>query len=202
MAKIKIPNAEVQNLLSGKSIQYPKYATQIVNLANQNAQGTRPKIVGQLSDLIQQFEGKNLGEWEEWYLDLQPTAIDDATEKIYKMVELLKESIEKIDKQIVKNWVEDLVITKTFTGLKFQEAILKKIAEKNNTTYRLSTPIEESQGIDGYIGDKPVSIKPITYKAKLGLNESIKIPMIYYDKKKTEIVVEYDFEFRTTLFDQ
>ena len=58
--KIKIPNAEVQNLLSGKKIVYPKYVTQIINLANQNAQGTRAKVVGQMSELIQEFEGTAL----------------------------------------------------------------------------------------------------------------------------------------------
>lgn len=39
--KIRIPNAEVQELLSGRKYKYLKYATQIINLANQNAQGTR-----------------------------------------------------------------------------------------------------------------------------------------------------------------
>jgi hypothetical protein len=41
---------------------------QLLNLANQNAQGTRPKIVGQMSELIEQFGGKSLDEWERWYL--------------------------------------------------------------------------------------------------------------------------------------
>ena len=42
--KLKIPNSEVQELLSGKTYSYPKYTTQIMNLANQNAQGTRAKM--------------------------------------------------------------------------------------------------------------------------------------------------------------
>lgn len=32
--KIKIPNTEIQELLSGKGYEYPKYSTQIMNLAN------------------------------------------------------------------------------------------------------------------------------------------------------------------------
>jgi hypothetical protein len=31
---------------------FPKYTTKLMNLANQNAQGTRPQIVGQMSELI------------------------------------------------------------------------------------------------------------------------------------------------------
>ena len=56
--KIKVPNAEVQHLLTEKAVNFPKYTTQLMTLVNSNAQGTRPKIVGQMSDLIQEFEGK------------------------------------------------------------------------------------------------------------------------------------------------
>ena len=195
--KLKIANAEVQELLSGKKYSYPKYATQIMNLANQNAQGTRAKIVGQMSDLIQEFEGTALSEWEKWYLAKHPKAIDNATEKVFAMVTLFKDAILKIDKDTVREWVEELVVVKTFSGLRFQEAILKKLAAHFKVPYRLATPNEESKGIDGFIGDKPVSVKPITYKTKLGLNERINVPIVFYDKKKNEIVVEFqpnDFE--------
>lgn len=190
--KLKIPNSEVQELLSGKTYSYPKYATQIMNLANQNAQGTRAKIVGQMSDLIQEFEGTALSEWEKWYLESHPDAIDNATEKVYTMVTLFKDAILKIDKETVREWIEELVVVKTFSGLKFQEAILKKISIHFKKPYRLAKPDEESKGIDGFIGDMPISIKPITYKTKMGLNEVISVPIVFYDKKKSEIVIEFD----------
>lgn len=192
MMKLKIPNSEVQELLSGKTYSYPKYATQIMNLANQNAQGTRAKIVGQMSDLIQEFEGTTLSEWEKWYLESHPDAIDNATEKVYTMVTLFKEAILKIDKETVREWIEELVVVKTFSGLKFQEAILKKISLHFKKPYRLAKPDEESKGIDGFIGHKPISIKPMTYKTKKGLNEVINVSIVFYDKKKNEIVIEFD----------
>jgi uncharacterized protein YukE len=195
--KLKIQNAEVQELLLGKTYSYPKYATQLMNLANQNAQGTRAKIVGQMSDLIQEFEGVAMSEWEKWYLGKYPDAIDKATDKVYDMVTSFKDTIQKIDRNIVHNWIEELVIVKTFSGLKFQEAILKKVSLHLKKDHRLAVPEEESKGIDGYIGNSPVSIKPVTYKTKMGLNEIIDVPIIFYEKKKSEIVVEFepkDFE--------
>ena len=94
---------------------------------------------------------------------------------------------------MVKDWIRDLVVLKTFTGLKFQEAILKKVSECLQQDYRWSTPEEESKGIDGYIGDTPISIKPHTYKAqRLQLSEQIDVSVIYYEKKKTGLVIEYD----------
>ena len=58
--QIKIPNTEIKNLLEGESFNFPKYSTQILNLANQNAQGTRSSVVGQMSELIQEFPGSRL----------------------------------------------------------------------------------------------------------------------------------------------
>jgi len=187
---LKIKNEELIKEISGEAKTFPKYTTQIINLANQNAQGTRPKVVGQLSELIQKCPHKEYNKWKEWYLQQQPKAIDNATKKIFSMVEELKKAINQIDEGMVKKWVKDLVIDKTFIGLKFQEGILKRIAKIKNTTYRLSTPQEESKGIDGFIGDTPISIKPVTYKTKNMLREKIDVKVIFYEKKKDGIVID------------
>ena len=189
---IKIKNSELIEEISGEAKQFPKYTTQIINLANQNSQGTRPKVVGQLSELIQQCPHKEYEKWKEWYLAKHPSAIDDATKKILGMIEELRKAINKIDEQMVRKWVEDLVVDKTFIGLKFQEAILKRVAKIKNMNYRLSTPQEESKGIDGFIGDIPVSIKPITYKTKNMLREEIKAKVIFYEKVKDGINVDME----------
>ena len=46
MMKIKLSNEELRRSLEIEAPSFPKYVTQIINLANQNAQGTRPKVVG------------------------------------------------------------------------------------------------------------------------------------------------------------
>ncbi|HZX47779.1 MAG TPA: MjaI family restriction endonuclease [Nitrospirota bacterium] len=190
--KIRLTNEDIRRTLETASPSFPKYVTQIINLANQNAQGTRPRVVGQLSDLIQEFPGQTLNEWEQWYMQKYPDAIKNAKEKIVAMVENLKDSIQKIDENMVNKWVEDLVIVQTFIGLKFQEAILKKGAEIKGVDYRLSDNTDESKGIDGYIGGIPVSVKPDTYKSKKGLSESITVKIIYYGKVKNGIDVDYN----------
>jgi hypothetical protein len=121
-----------------------------------------------------------------------PQAVDDATERVYEMIQNLAVAILVIDKDLVRKWVEDLVITKTFTGLCFQESILKEIARRKGVSHRLANPHDESQGIDGYIGNTPVSVKPDTYKTKSMLHENIDAKMIYYEKLKDGIRVEYD----------
>lgn len=191
--RVKIKNSEIQELVTGEVIDFPRYTTQLMNLANQNAQGTRPKVVGQMSELIQQFPGKKLEEWELWYKAAHPKAIDEATDRVFSMIENLREAIGHVNRDLVRKWVEDLVVSKTFIGLRFQEAILKKVAAIKGMTYRLATPEEESRGIDGHIGYIPVSIKPATYKGKGGLVEEISVEMIFYEKKKDGLVITFDF---------
>ena len=90
----------------------------------------------------------------------------------------------KTDRILVKSWVKNLVLVKTFTGLKFQEAILRKLAEIKGGNYRSAEPCEESQGIDGVVGEEAYSIKPSTYRSMANLAESIKIKIIFYKKTR------------------
>ncbi len=192
MKTIKISNNDILSLLNAEASTFPKYATQILNLANQNAQGTRPSVVGQMSDLIQEFPGSKLKEWEEWYLNKHPESLSLAANKIFEMVDNFKDVMTQIDKDMVERWVKDLVILKTFIGLKFQEAILKSVAAEFSNPYRLATPEEESQGIDGYIADKPISIKPSSYEMKKSLSEIIEVPIVFYEKLKDGIRITFD----------
>jgi len=192
MKKIKIKNEEVTQLLDAEVVSFPKYATQLINLANQNAQGTRPEVVGQMSELIKEFKGKKLEEWEKWYLNKYPEAIEKAKTKILQMMGNLKEVFTLIDAQMIEAWVKDLVIVKTFVGLKFQEAIMKRVAATMGKGYRISEPEDEAKGIDGYIGEIPISIKPQTYESKQMLPEIIGVHIIYYDKVKDGINIFFE----------
>ena len=192
MKKFKISNDEVANLSNAPHYEFPKYVTQFINLANSNAGGTRPKVVGQMSELVKEFDGKSIDEWIAWYTERYPNAINDATEKVWTMYETMKGAFNTITKDMVENWVKDLVYGKTYCGMKFQTAIISAIACQLNKDWREANPEEEAKGIDGFIGDKPLQIKAATYKLEAHLSEVIDVPIVYYDKKKDGISIEYN----------
>lgn len=191
-----IKKEDIENYNNSDSFSFPKYTSQLINLANQNAQGTRPVVVGKMSDLFQEFlesdEERNIDGWRRWYLERYPDSFEKATNKIWEQVNNLRNAIELIDKEMVENWVENLIIYKTFNGLYVQKAILAFLANKKGTTYRLANAIEESHGINGYVGDVPYSIKPDTYKYMERLSEVIDVKMIYYTKTKTGLKIEVE----------
>lgn len=191
-----LKNEKVEIYNESDTFSFPKYTSQLINWANQNAQGTRPVVVGQMSELFPEFmasgEEITIERWRDWYIERYPDAFEKATDKIYAQVQNLRDAIHFIDREMVARWVEDLVITKTFNGLYVQKAILASLAERKGTTFRLATPEEESSGIDGYVGHIPYSVKPSTYKTMGRLSETIEVKMIYYTKTKTGLTIEVE----------
>ena len=191
-----IKNDEIADFNESEAFEFPKYTSQLINWANQNAQGTRANVVGQMSELFPQFMEEcdeiTIENWKEWYTTKYPNAFATATEKIFTQVQNLKNAIPLIDKEMVERWVEDLVILKTFNGLYVQKAILAFLAKKQGKSYRLATPDEESKGIDGYVGNTPYSVKSTTHKTMKRLSEVIDVKMVYYEKTKTGLKIEVE----------
>ena len=194
--QFNIKNEEIAAYNETGAFSFPKYTSQLINWANQNAQGTRPAVVGQMSELFPEFlsSGEEITpeNWRNWYMKRYPDAMEKAVEKIYAQVQNLRDAIPLIDREMVERWVEDLVIYKTFNGLYVQKAILAALAAKRGTEYRLAFPEEESRGIDGYVGGIPYSVKPDTYQTMGRLSESIDVKMIYYTKTKAGLKINVE----------
>ena len=191
MEFLKVTKEEIMEVAGYKPKEFPKYTVSVINLLNRWAGGTASKIVGQMSDEVIKCPHKDYGKWKEWYFERHPTAIEDATNLIMNKFKEVKEGVSKIDKNMVKLWVEDLVIDKSFWGLKVQEAILKNIAEKTGIKCRLATKEEESKGVDGFIGNNPVQIKPNTYKVASNVKtEKSRARIIFYKKEDGDYQVD------------
>lgn len=176
--------------------EFPKYTTQLMNLANQNAGATRPKQVGQMSELFPEYlkTHRDISRqgWEQFYMKNHQEQVREAVNKIELQIYNLREAILKIDKLMIRKWVKDLLINKTYDGMYVQKAILIELGKRKGLSIRLATPEEEAKGIDGFVGDIPYSVKPVTYEAMDRLPENIAYKMIYYSKsgKKIHIKVE------------
>ena len=191
METCKLSFDEIMRDVVGKVETYPKYTTQLLNIANRNSQATRARYVGQMSDLIQAFPGDTYNGWVKWYTEKHPDAVETATDRTYKMIKKMRAAMAEIDREMVHRWINELVLAKTYTGLRFQKSILKELAADADDTWRLAEPKEESRGIDGYIGTTPVSIKPVSYISKPELQDDIGPEIIFYKKVRGGIRVYY-----------
>jgi hypothetical protein len=188
--RFTIKSDDIKGSLGIPPVNFPKYTTQLINLAGQNSGATRPKVVGQMSDLTVESGARSLDEWEEFYRSERPDAPVAAADKIENMVENIREAMELVDRDMIDRWVEDLLINKTYYGFRAQDAILEHLSDRLGLPLRQATPADEAAMIDGYIGGRPVSVKPTTYKQKGGLREEIRCPIIWYEKTKYGLRVD------------
>lgn len=183
--EFKITKNELKKVADYKPKPFPKYMASLINLLNRWARGTADTVVGHMATLAQECPHKDYDKWREWYLKSHPEAINEATKLIIAKMPDVAKAFEGIDRRIVKEWVEDLVIDKSFWGLKIQEAILIKMEEMTGEKCRLANKEEEKQQIDGFIGDLPVQIKPDTYKTASNVKaEVINRKIIFWKKIK------------------
>lgn len=194
---INIPNDEITNINNTPKYSFKKYVSPILNLANRFTHATSPKKIGiQLSDLFQSYlsdENNNTFQnWKNYCEDKIPqNAIDEAAESILIKCQEFSKVINSITPETVKEWVEDLLYSKTYNGLNLQHIILSKIAKEYNTEYIKATKEDESKGIDGYINNIAYSVKPKSYYVENpALVEQINAVMILYEKVSNGLKIE------------
>jgi len=168
-------------------------------LVSNTAQATRRNVVGQMSDLIVEFrenaELDNVSEWRKWYLKRYPEAIDQATDKIYEKLEDYIQAIHEIDRDMIRAWVIDLIIYKSYKGVKFHQIAIQKTAEFCGMSFRLATPEEESIGIDGFVGNTAVQVKKRNgepYHVLMDIIPPSHVLIAYKENKDGSVSISFD----------
>lgn len=186
---IKLTARDLRERIIGTRRDYEKYVSPLINLANRFAQATRPNQVGQVSELIRECPARDYQGWCDWYRARYPRALDEATDRVVSMLERMRDAMHDIDRNTVRQWVTQLVLEQTYVGLRVERAILQETANVLGKTLRLSSPEDESRGIDGYLDGRPISVKPTTYRNMDTIVETIDARMIYYEKKPNGTIV-------------
>ena len=103
--KLKLLLQDLRGRLIGSRPSYKKYVSPLINMANGYSHATRPKHVGQVTELIRECRPNDFDEWREWYLCRYPTAIDEATDRVVTMLEQLRDAMNHIDRETVRRWI-------------------------------------------------------------------------------------------------
>jgi hypothetical protein len=199
--EIKITKSKIKSLKSSTLDHFPKYSTYLINQSSQTAQSTRPSVVGQLSEEYPEYEAEcrnkksepSLEGWKKYHQEKFPNAVENAVRKTSDMLENFRESLNNIDDNLIKEWVEDLLYDKTYYGFNL-EAIIRLYFINKGYEVRKSNAQEESRNIDLFINGKPFQIKPESIDYKQAIKQNINVPIITYKKMGDVIMVYIDEE--------
>lgn len=187
---IKLTAKHYQGVAHPYRKTWPKYATQLMNIAGQNSKATNPKNIGSIKETWLQMRNQGtkgtLQNWTDFYNQkFGEEVLINAGTRIHNM--LLKMGIEWIDQDMCIEYTKEIVYNKTHMGMAGEEMALEATAKYFDLPLRYSTTQEESQGIDGWIGDFPVQVKKEggLHKAHVHnhADESLTLVITYEEKK-------------------
>ena len=163
---IKLTNKDFVGIVQKDRYVFPTYTKPILNIATQNSQATRVKVVGsmkeQFSEFLKQPGDKGLKAWEEYYLNHCDgmRKIHDASERLWEMLEKMHLDHDVFNLSLAQKYIEELVFNKTHFGMSGEYYSVLAVAKYFQMPHRFSTAEEESQGIDAFIGEYPAQVKP------------------------------------------
>ena len=189
---IKLTREELRGKDVGEITAFPPLTSELIQLANLKSHAVTKKVVGKPQDLIQAFDGQRFEEWCDCYNARHPDAIDTATDLIMALVEELKAAAGAIDRRLVRQWVRETVLKKTFARSRLPEIILKKIAGIRKQPFRLPNAAEGADGIDGFIGETAFQVRPVSYYFKAPPDEPAAPETIYFEKTKSGVKIYHD----------
>lgn len=188
---IKLTQKHFNSVTERDRYSFPLYTKPILNIATQNSKATQKKIVGSMKEQFSEFlkqGGVSLSDWEEWYMaNGGQKKINDATDKLYSM--LVKMPVDKsiFTRDLANQYIEELVFNKTHYGMSGEYHSVVAAANYFNVRYRFSTAEEESQGIDAWIDNRPVQVKPhdsVKMHHVRNVADVLKTLVITYESKK------------------
>ncbi len=199
----------------------PKYAAQIFNIISNTGQATRPKVVGQMSEIIPNFINNFYDEkgvypdykdWEQFYLREYVSNYEDGFSKLKEYVSKYEHAMKQIlnNEELAKVWYNKFIFYQNFEGFEFEKIVFEFIKEnygfgKKPFIIRNSTKKEESKNIDFVVANSTndrkllFNSKPSTYSIEAKFtNISNEIIIVRYIKDKISdnvlITIEKDDE--------
>jgi hypothetical protein len=177
----------------GAAYEFPDLTSDLISLANHLSKATTRKKLGNPASVIEEFEGKTFEDWERFYEKNRPGALDTASREIYSAMEKLRNALELVDKELIRHWVEEAVLKRTYAAWRIQETILRHIAKLQGKPFRQADDQESEAGIDGFIGERPFSVRPVSHYFKAPPEEQgTQVDVMYFEKAKRGLKVYYD----------
>ncbi|WP_440769352.1 MjaI family restriction endonuclease [Natronorubrum sp. DTA28] len=185
---LQISKDERRRIAVGQELEYPRYTTKIMNLACHTAQATSRGSVGSLDEILKEFEAEYPdGTFEDWvdYYDERyngEVKVQRAAKKTHDMVENMREAVDLITYGMVEQWVEDLILYKSYMGFDAREVIIPKLGNELQVGSRLANPEEMAEGISGYLGEQPIALRSAKHDEGPAMYNETDVPVIYYEE--------------------
>jgi hypothetical protein len=163
--EVTIDSDERRRLTTRDIYEVPKYTFFALDAAVQYSGANQKHSIGDVEAIYQEFEEEypdgTFEDWKQFYLQNYQgeSRLEDATEDAHRMFLRLRESIEQIDQSDIRNYIEELVLNKTYGQQNPREAIAEKLVQDKSPDFGFPTKDPESGMIHLTYQGRPVTIQ-------------------------------------------
>jgi hypothetical protein len=168
--EITVDDTEVYDSLpSFKWEKYQRGYMGILNNAYNQSCNCGTKVLGDMSEITSSFEGGSYDDFIEYYYRVHDgkkrrrQAVKRMAENIIKRVRAVGGDVP--DSKAVKwsnRYIHSMLVN-SYRGFMDEARAIELVADELGEEWRVASSDEESDGIDGYIGDQSVQVKPLSY---------------------------------------
>jgi hypothetical protein len=160
---IKLTAKNFKGVVHRARREWPKYSTQLLNVAGQNCKAFDVRQVGSAKETWLEMRQQGIpGTFENWcnFYNSKPFAnnIPAQAQRLYEMIQ--KMQIGGISYDMCEDYIKEVIYNKTHMGMAGEEMAIQAVGSYYSLPVRFSDAQEEAQGIDGWIGEIPVQVKP------------------------------------------
>lgn len=198
--KITAPESDVYDRENVPTFEWEKYQRGFLGILNNaynqscNAGGAK---LGTMSEISSDFADHGGGSWNEFidFYDDEYNGKDRRREATVAMADNIIDRVESVGGEIERyeaiHWSHMYIwnmMANTYRGFCSEETAIRLVAEDLDEPYSLDG--DESAGVDGYIGESSVQVKPESHSGLLDVNAYDVDVLIVYSE--VEGVFEFD----------
>lgn len=195
---IKITAKERKKLVTDEYDDLPKYTFTVLDSAKQYTGANQESSVGKMTEIFEEFKRKHPdGGYEEWKKYYRQNydgdqKLQEATDDAYEMVKNIREAAEQIDREMVFEFLEKLVLRDTFAGQNVRYLIAEKLDEVYDVEcYRVPSGVGPDD-VHMQAGNQTVSIKPESHRNEGQTVEEQEAVIIYYEDNDSKLEIDVE----------
>lgn len=189
LVEITVDDTEVYDSLP--DFEWEKYQRGflgILNNAYNQSCNTGTKILGDMSEITDEFDGGSYDEFLSYYYNewdghsRRVRAVRRMTENLVSRIEAVGGEItERKARRWAKQYIGSMLVN-SYRGFLDEERAIELVADEMGSDWRVADSSQESAGVDGYIEQTTVQVKPASHSS-LDIND--------YD---ADILIAYEYE--------
>lgn len=204
---IRISASERKELTTGENPSPPKYTYYALNNAVTYSHANHRPVVGELNKIYEEFRDQNpdgdFEDWKQYYFREHDgkERLYEATEKAFTKFLMIREAIEQIDREDVREFIEGIVLHGTYSGQSEHEAVVKKLLESRDECERLDND-EGPEGCEMRLGDQYISVQHGSVRDEELFSDRDDVVVIYFEENRNDNGLQVDVSEMNTSLDE